>query len=730
MPNNTIARSPERGLTASSGQAVNDQFILEHMPEWLVRQAGVAPIEGDTPLKPTPDGAVLIGKALLSVAETYVDTSTTTARTAQRIVEVILADGVDAARRQYKTADTAWLASRVRQFGDMVQVAGEEVGGAEVLRGMVLTRLAKARDISLSGADRADALQGLFVPAPVPESPPAPSTARTRRTKPAPATAPRAARTIPRKRTTVATSAKPIREGSDTDEPGDNLEVVDDEAVAHAVGELEAELGRKAQQAAGDEPDLAHLYLKGIGQFPLLTAEQEVDLSKRIEAGLYAEKILEVAALMRTGELPAEDRQLLVMATYYGMDKHGRKKDAVFDEATAKLNPERLRSAEERVDGLVEHVERRLHSGDKGYALGTEESDDLEIVVTEGIAAKQVMIESNLRLVVYWAKHYRGKHLKQLDLYQEGNIGLIRAVEKFDYTKENKFSTYATWWIKQNIKRALADKDREIRTPVHVYEDIGKLIRVQNDIQRETGYPASPEQIAEAMGGIDVEKVNQLIKLSMATISLDQTLGGDDDRTLYDLIGDREETAQDTDATATDLAHIAGVRELLPDLLDGDEVRLACALFGFDDTPILSVSELAKRLHTTNLSIRNTKTKILLKLLHPSSPTRPLITRAFGAVHDMLSETETVCKSIPTREYFPTTDRDDTVSRRCGGCALQAACAVEGMQLGRRIGTKRQHQFGVWGGTNESQRSNIANLDVGPDGSTDYEPQEYADVAV
>jgi RNA polymerase primary sigma factor len=728
MSNNTIAQSPTIGHIETIAHAGDDQLVLEQMPTWLVGQVGIAPSEGNVRLEPTPDGAALIGRVLLGIADSFVDTSTTSAKTAKGVVQTILTSGVDAARRQHRTADTAWLTGKVREFSGLVL---EGVGSSDLLRGLVLSRLAAARGISISGADHTEALEGLFVPLAVPAETPRPegapktSAARVRAVKPVAA---RTARTTPIKRTTAAKVAKPVQENLGADEPDGNLEAVDDDMVRREVDELEARLEREARQAeaegeSGSEPDPVHLYLKAIGRVPILTAEQEVELSKCIEAGLYAEKILEVAALMKTGKLSAAARHQLIMSTYHGMDKYGRRKDAVIDEATMKINPDRLMNAEGQVDDLVAHVKRRLHSGDEGYTLGREESNELEIATAEGIAAKNKMIEANLRLVVYWAKRYSGTHLKQLDLIQEGNLGLIRAVEKFDYTQGNKFSTYATWWIKQNIQRALPEKDSLVRVPVYIYEEIGKLIRFQETVELRTGRPATTKQIAVEMG-VDEDKVEELLRLRMTPLSLDKEIRKGGDSTYYDIFIDREEAIEDDEAVPDDFANIDGLCELLPDVLNDDEVRLAYLLFGFGNTKMLTISKIVKQQGLTHGGVRSIKTRILLKLLHPSSPTRPLITQALGVDDDTLSETATPCKEISTGEYFPATG-SNTVSHYCGGCALRDECEVEGMNLGNRIGTKNRSQYGIWGGTSGSQRARIAGLD-----DIDYTLQEFGDIAV
>jgi len=217
-----------------------------------------------------------------------------------------------------------------------------------------------------------------------------------------------------------------------------------------------------------EERDLVGVYLHEISRTPLLDAAQEVDLSKAIEAGLYAEHLLEADKL-----------------------KRGLKRD------------------------------------------------ELEKLVADGSHAKDLFIRANLRLVVSIARRYVRSGMPMLDLIQEGNTGLVRAVEKFDYVKGYKFSTYATWWIRQAISRAIAQQERTVRLPVHLVEDVNRMRNVTRQLTRELGSDPEPDQIAAALG-VTVERVTELIRWSQDTVSLDTPVGDDGDTNLGDLVADRD----------------------------------------------------------------------------------------------------------------------------------------------------------------------------------------------
>ena len=295
--------------------------------------------------------------------------------------------------------------------------------------------------------------------------------------------------------------------------------------------------------------DSVHTYLKSIGRRQLLTAEQEVDLAKRIEAGLYAEYLLE---------------------TQVG------------------LTAERL--------------------------------EDLEMVAEDGRRAKAHMLEANLRLVVSVAKKYSDRGLSLLDVVQEGNLGLIRAVEKFDYTKGFKFSTYAMWWIRQAIQRGFADSARTIRLPVHVLEMLSKLSRVERDMHQRLGREPSPEELAEELGK-SPETIRELLRTSRQPISLDSTIGDEGETRIGDLIEDTDSVEAselvDRQLMASQLRRALGV-------LSPREEKIMSMRFGLYDGTPRTLDEIGKHLGLTRERIRQLEKESLSKLRHPSNA-QPLL---------------------------------------------------------------------------------------------------------
>ena len=295
---------------------------------------------------------------------------------------------------------------------------------------------------------------------------------------------------------------------------------------------------------AGATADPVKDYLKQIGKVPLLNAEQEVELAKRIEAGLFAEEKL------------AEGRR----------------------------------------------------------TLGTDARIDLEWIAEDGTRAKNHLLEANLRLVVSLAKRYTGRGMLFLDLIQEGNLGLIRAVEKFDYTKGYKFSTYATWWIRQAITRAMADQARTIRIPVHMVEVINKLARVQRQMLQDLGREPTPDELAVELD-MTPEKVVEVQKYGREPISLHTPLGEDGDSEFGDLIEDSE-AIQPGEAVSFTL-----LQEQLHSVLDTLSEREAGVVsmrFGLTDGQPKTLDEIGKVYGVTRERIRQIESKTMSKLRHPS----------------------------------------------------------------------------------------------------------------
>jgi RNA polymerase primary sigma factor len=302
---------------------------------------------------------------------------------------------------------------------------------------------------------------------------------------------------------------------------------------------------REAESTASADPVRA--YLKLIGRVKLLTAEQEVDLARRIEAGLYA--------------------------------------------------THKLTTATENGETLAAVTRRELHW-----------------VAGDGERAKDHLLEANLRLVVSLAKRYTGRGMAFLDLIQEGNLGLIRAVEKFDYTKGFKFSTYATWWIRQAISRAMADQARTIRIPVHMVEVINKLRRVQREMLQELGREPAPEELAKELD-ITPEKVLEIQQYAREPISLDQTIGDEGDSQLGDFIEDSEAVVA-VDAVSFSMMQdqLTGVLQTLSEREAG-VVRLR---FGLADGQPRTLDEIGQVYGVTRERIRQIESKTMSKLRHPS----------------------------------------------------------------------------------------------------------------
>ncbi|MFJ1756280.1 RNA polymerase sigma factor [Kitasatospora sp. NPDC088134] len=356
----------------------------------------------------------------------------------------------------------------------------------------------------------------------------------------------------------TAAAGKPAGKAGDEDAIGEE-ELLEDVALPGdgKEGEAEEETDQgfvlsdddeddaPAQQVAvaGATADPVKDYLKQIGKVPLLNAEQEVELAKRIEAGLFAEDKLSQA------------------------------------------------------DKLAPKLKR-----------------ELEIIAEDGRRAKNHLLEANLRLVVSLAKRYTGRGMLFLDLIQEGNLGLIRAVEKFDYTKGYKFSTYATWWIRQAITRAMADQARTIRIPVHMVEVINKLARVQRQMLQDLGREPTPEELAKELD-MTPEKVIEVQKYGREPISLHTPLGEDGDSEFGDLIEDSEAVVP---ADAVSFTLLQEQLHSVLDTLSEREAGVVSMRFGLTDGQPKTLDEIGKVYGVTRERIRQIESKTMSKLRHPS----------------------------------------------------------------------------------------------------------------
>jgi RNA polymerase nonessential primary-like sigma factor len=306
------------------------------------------------------------------------------------------------------------------------------------------------------------------------------------------------------------------------------------EVLPHAEEAAEADL-----DAQGPAADLVRVYLNGIGRTALLTAQQEVELAKRIEAGVFARHMLDT-----TPSLP-----------------------------TAKLA-------------------------------------DLQAIVRDGDRAKRHLLEANLRLVVSLAKRYTGRGMPLLDLIQEGNLGLIRAVEKFDYTKGFKFSTYATWWIRQAITRGMADQSRTIRLPVHLVEQVNKLARLKRELHQLLGREATNEELAEG-SGLAIEKVADLLDHSRDPVSLDMPVGNEEEAPLGDFIEDAE--AADAESAVISGLLQDDLRRVLA-TLENREQEVIRMRYGLDDGQPRTLDQIGRCFGLSRERVRQIEREVMNKL--------------------------------------------------------------------------------------------------------------------
>jgi RNA polymerase primary sigma factor len=340
--------------------------------------------------------------------------------------------------------------------------------------------------------------------------------------------------------------------------------------------------------------DPVRMYLKEIGRVPLLSAAQEVDLAMRIESGEFATALFASVDGDRNGISKIEPKQLSGVV------------EAVVRIREHQMDPEkRLRN-----EGVGrEQVVRTWRPRTRPETL-----DFVRRVERDGQLAKKKLIEANLRLVVCIAKRYVGRGMLFLDLIQEGNLGLIRAVEKFDYSKGYKFSTYATWWIRQAITRAIADQARTIRIPVHMVETINKLVRVQRQLLQDLGREPLPDEIGRQMD-VSAGKVREILKVCEEPVSLETPIGEEEDSHLGDFV-------EDADAVVPiDAASFILLQEQLESVLhtlSEREKKVIQLRFGLVDGHPRTLEEVGREFGVTRERIRQIESKTLSKLRHPS----------------------------------------------------------------------------------------------------------------
>lgn len=352
--------------------------------------------------------------------------------------------------------------------------------------------------------------------------------------------------------------------------------------------------------------DPVKIYLKEIGRVNLLKAEDEPEIARRIQDGLQAETLLrEMLAQL----IDMEESQTSTEEDFYEDEyEHDEFEDELLEE-----------DSETTVKIPIESVIGQLYKFYENDETSENYIRNCEHTYNDGLEARRILISANLRLVVSIAKKYVGRGMSFLDLIQEGNMGLVKAVEKFDYTKGFKFSTYATWWIRQAITRAIADQARTIRIPVHMVETINKLTRVQRNLVQKLGREPSAEEISVEMGNLSPEKVRDIQKIAMEPVSLETPIGEEDDSHLGDFIEDKDVISP------SNYANNELLKEEINMVLEGlteREEKVLRLRFGLYDGRTRTLEEVGKEFNVTRERIRQIEAKALRKLKHPSRSKR------------------------------------------------------------------------------------------------------------